>query len=111
MYKNGDFMCFCENFKKLLDDRKMTCYRLHVITKIPMPTLYNYYHNLATPSCKYLTVICDAFQCSLEYLLKGTNNENKDKIFLSEDEKELLFNFRGLEDDKKTSILKIIKYI
>jgi len=33
------------------------------------------------------------------------------KIFLSEDEKELLFNFRGLEDDKKTSILKIIKYI
>lgn len=60
------------------------------------------------PTCDKLKLVADFFGVSLDYLVYGKDDTTKNKQ-LTNDEQELLENYRKLDDNKKEEISKKIK--
>ncbi len=57
-----------DRFKKVLADRKITRYRVHILTKISQNQLCNWFQDKQSPTLISLVTVAKALDCSLDYL-------------------------------------------
>lgn len=60
---------FCESFKKLLQDKAVTRYKLNKQTGISINCIDSWYHGNFTPSLDNAIILAKYFDCTLDYLL------------------------------------------
>lgn len=90
---------------QLRDERNWTNYRLCDEAGVPYVTLTNMFSRGTQPSVATLTALCEAFGISLAQFF----SDEKDDIFLSEEEKELVLSFRALPKKSKSAVKNLIK--
>lgn len=92
-----------ERITFLQNERNWTTYRLSEESGITYSTLTNMFTRKTMPSIATLTALCEAFDISLsQFFAEG------DDIPTSQEEKELLKNYRGLDKKSKNAVKMLI---
>lgn len=58
-----------ERFKKLLDERNVTAYKVYLETGIPQSTLSDWKHGKSNPKLDKVKLLSDYFNVPIEYFL------------------------------------------
>ncbi|MBQ7321246.1 MAG: LexA family transcriptional regulator [Clostridia bacterium] len=102
-------MDYKERIKKLKSQKKITNDQLAVMTGIPLGTLSKLLAGISdSPKLSNMVAICDALGCSLDYIVKGTE-ENTNNYTLDPDEIELIEDYRMLDAYGKDLAALIMK--
>jgi len=94
--------------KQLRESKNMTQVRLSIELGVSQETISGYEIGKATPPADMLIKLADVLDTSVDYILGRTDNRyfNKlNKSDLSEQELEVLLNFRKLPKNKKERVL------
>ena len=94
--------------KELRESKNMTQVRLSIELGVSQETISGYEIGKATPPADMLIKLADVLDTSVDYILGRTDNRyfNKlNKSDLSEQELEVLLNFRKLPKNKKERVL------
>lgn len=88
---------YLDRIKQLKNERKMTNDRLSELTGIPLGTLSKILAGMSdSPKLSNIVAICSALDCSIEYIVSGTQ-ENTNNYTLSAEEIRLVESFRRLD--------------
>ena len=89
---------------KLRKERKWTYYKLAKEASVSPTAIYNWKDRKSSPTLYLLDGVCSAFGISLiEFLSDGY-----EAVILTEEQKDLLSEWRNLTDEQKKSILHIM---
>ena len=94
--------------KELRESKNMTQVRLSIELGVSQETISGYEIGKASPPADMLIKLADVLDTSVDYILGRTDNRyfNKlNKSDLSEQELEVLLNFRKLPQNKKERVL------
>ncbi len=89
---------YIDRIKLLKSQKKITNDKLSEMTGIPLGTLSKIMAGISdSPKLSNIIAICDALDCTLDYIISGTpvNNNN---YTLTDEEIRLIENFRALDD-------------
>ncbi len=92
---------------KLRLERNMSVYRLAELSGINQSTLANTFSRGTVPSIKHLELLCDALGVTLAQFF----TEDEVPVTLSPQETKLIYNYRRLPENIKTSISTIVNDI
>ena len=106
-----------ELFQKLLDEKGVSAYAVGKATGISTATLTSWKQGKYTPKPDKLKLIADFFNVSLEFLMRNEDvqwnpvEQTMDyTISLSEEEQDLLIEYRNADDTQKEMIRRILAY-
>ena len=89
---------YIDRIKLLKSEKKITNERLSEMTGIPLGTLSKIMAGISdSPKLSNIIAICDALECTLDYIVSGTP-ENNNNFLLSDEEIEFIENYRKLDD-------------
>ncbi len=92
---------YLDRIKQLKNERKMTNDRLSELTGIPLGTLSKILAGMSdSPKLSNIVAICSALDCSVEYIVSGTQ-ENTNNYTLSQEEIRMVESFRHLDEHGK----------
>lgn len=92
---------------KLRLERNMSVYRLAELSGINQSTLANTFSRGTVPSIKHLELLCEALGVTLAQFF----TEDEVPVTLSPQETKLIYNYRRLPENIKTSISTIVNDI
>lgn len=93
-----------ENLKRILNEKGMTIQQLAELSDVSVETMKNiYYGRVKDPKISTVTAMAKALNCSIHYLLG-------DESILSQDEIELIKNYRNCGNHGKSIISLIGRY-
>lgn len=102
-------MDYIERIKKLKNERKITNERLSELTGIPLGTLSKILAGISdSPKLANIVAIADALGCTLDYIVSGVS-ENTNNYTLSNEEIELIENFRELDSHSRELAMLVVK--
>ena len=101
----GIDMDIMKRIEKLREERGWSEYKLREEAQLSSSTLPNMHKRGTLPSMASLEAICNAFGITISQFF----NENEDAIVLSEEEAEMVLNYRKLNKRDKQIILNLIK--
>ena len=88
---------YMDRIKLLKSQKKITNDKLAEMTGIPLGTLSKLLTGVSdSPKLSNIIAICDALECTLDYLVSGTP-ENHNNYTLTDDEIEFIENYRRLD--------------
>ena len=93
--------------KELRKNKKITQNEISSKLNIPIATYVRHENEETTPNIDTLIKLADFYGVSLDYLVD--RNFNNEYGYISEDEKELLTNFKNLTDINKIKLLSELK--
>ena len=96
-----------KKLNKLRLERNMSVYRLAELSGINQSTLANTFSRGTIPSIKHLELLCDTLGITLAQFF----TEDEVPVTLSPQETKLIYNYRRLPDNIKTSISTIVNDI
>lgn len=96
-----------KKLNKLRLERNMSVYRLAELSGINQSTLANTFSHGTVPSIKHLELLCDTLGITLAQFF----TEDEIPVTLSPQESRLIYNYRRLPDNIKTSISTIVNDI
>lgn len=91
--------------KQLQNKRNWTTNHLAMESNISPGTILNWYKRNSIPTVTGIQSLCDAFGITISEFF----NEDEDKIYLSDLQKELLAEFDLLDKREKEDIIRLIK--
>ncbi|MDY6023674.1 MAG: helix-turn-helix transcriptional regulator [Candidatus Borkfalkiaceae bacterium] len=97
-------MDLLKRIKQLQDERNWSNYRLCDEAQIPYATLSNMYSRKTNPTYTTLIALCEAFDMSLSQFF----NEDETAFILSDDEKNLITQYRKLDKKNKNAVYTLI---
>ncbi|MCX4362622.1 MAG: helix-turn-helix transcriptional regulator [Clostridia bacterium] len=105
---------FAENFKKYLEENKISVSSLAKEIGIPQSTMSNWLNRGSKPRIEDVVKICDYFCISVDYLIGRESEEsiiviNDNKTYTAE-EKNLINMYRQLNSKKKDAVIDFIKW-
>ena len=89
----------------MCDERKWSLYMLAEKAEVPYSSLNSSINRDAPPKIDMLERICEAFGITLAQFFM----DDEQVEVLSKREKELVYSFRKLSEEKQTALLKIIE--
>ena len=99
---------YLDRIKQLKNERKMTNDRLSELTGIPLGTLSKILAGMSdSPKLSNIVAICSALDCSVEYIVSGTQ-ENTNNYTLSAEEIGMVESFRRLDTFGKSLVQTVI---
>lgn len=96
-----------KKLNKLRLERNMSVYRLAELSGINQSTLANTFSRGTVPSIKHLELLCETLGITLAQFF----TEDEIPVTLSPQESRLIYNYRRLPDNIKTSISTIVNDI
>ncbi len=96
-----------KKLNKLRLERNMSVYRLAELSGINQSTLANTFSRGTVPSVKHLELLCETLGVSLSQFFAVGEEE----MLLTEEETELIKNYRKLPKSIKGSILNIVNTV
>ena len=101
-------MTYIDRIKRLKSERKITNDKLSELTGIPLGTLSKILAGISdSPKLSNIIAIADALECSLDYLVKGTP-ENNNNYALNRYEMELVETYRALDSYGKEMVSMVV---
>lgn len=97
-------MDILRRIETLKDERGWSNYRLSEEAKLDNSVINNMFARGTMPSMATLTAICEAFDITLSQFF----NENKTEIILSDDERELITQYRKLDKKNKNTVCTLV---
>ena len=97
-------MDILKHIEELRDEREWNNYKLSERANVPYPTIVNMFSRRTMPSMATLMALCEAFDMNLSQFF----NEDKTVFVLSEDEKNLITQYRKLDKKNKTVVNTLI---
>ena len=94
---------------KLMDNSKISAYKLSKETSIPDSLLSNYRTGKKTPTSENLIKISQYFNVSTDYLLGLTDNQNQTITNFTENEQDILKILHSIPDERQQA--KFIGYM
>lgn len=97
-----------KRLKQLRETRNMTQIRLAIELGVSQETISGYENGKATPPADMLIKIADILDTSVDYLLERTQDKQFNKLTksdLTEQELELISNFRKMNQNKKERLI------
>lgn len=94
-----------DRIKQLRDERNWTNYKMCDEAGVPYVTITNMFSRGTQPTIATLSALCDAFGISLAQFF----NYDADQIFLSDDEKMLITNYRKLSKKDKSAVTTLLQ--
>ena len=91
--------------KQLQSERNWTTNHLAMESNISPATILNWYKRNSIPTIKGIQNLCDAFGITISEFF----NEDNEKVYLSNLQKELLTEFDLLDNREKEDIIRLIK--
>ena len=102
-------MDYIKRIKEVKSARKMTNDELSERTGIPGGTLSKILAGISeTPKFCNIVAICEALNCSLDYIVYGLE-ENKNNYTLSDEEIEMVENYRALDERGRETVAAMIE--
>ena len=98
-------MDIIEKIDKLRTQRNWTVYTLSLESGLSQSTIASIYQRNKPPKLETLQALCDAFGITLAQFF--CDNENVE--FVTQDEKELLTEYRNMPTQKRKSLLELLK--
>lgn len=99
---------FLDNLKILMEKRDLNNFTLSKQSGIPYTTIDGLFRrNEANVKLTTVLKLCDFFNVSVDFLVRGSNPEYADKA-VYDDEKEVLEKYKGLTDIEREKILTYI---
>lgn len=99
---------YLDRIKQLKNERKMTNDRLSELTGIPLGTLSKILAGMSdSPKLSNIVAICSALDCSIEYIVSGTQ-ENTNNYTLSAEEIRMMESFRHLDAHGRNLVQTVI---
>lgn len=96
-----------KKLNKLRLERNMSVYRLAELSGINQSTLANTFSRGTVPSIKHLELLCDTLGVTIAQFF----TEDEVPVTLSPQETKLIYNYRRLPENIKTSISTIVNDI
>ena len=96
-----------KKLNKLRLERNLSVYRLAELSGINQSTLANTFSRGAVPSLKHLVLMCDTLGITLAQFF----TEDEQPMNLTEQERQLIYNFRRLPDNLKNSVANIVNSV
>lgn len=94
-------MDYIERIKKIKSEKKITNDKLSELTGIPLGTLSKIMAGISdSPKLSNIVAIADVLGCSLDYIVKGTP-DNNNNYCLASDEMDFIEMYRRLDDHSK----------
>lgn len=94
-------LTYIDRIKLLKSEKKITNDRLSELTGIPLGTLSKIMAGISdSPKLSNIIAICDALECSLDYIVSGTP-ENHNNYTLTDSEIRFIEDYRKLDDHGK----------
>jgi transcriptional regulator with XRE-family HTH domain len=91
-------LTYIDRIKLLKSEKKITNDRLSELTGIPLGTLSKIMAGISdSPKLSNIIAICDALECSLDYIVSGTP-ENHNNYTLTDSEIRFIEDYRKLDD-------------
>lgn len=97
-------MDILKRIQELRDDRGWTNYRMSEEAKLDNSVVNNMFSRGTMPSIATLKSLCDAFDLTLSQFF----NEDESSLILSEDEKNMIIQYRKLNKKNKLVIKTLI---
>lgn len=97
-------MDILKRIEELRDERGWSNYRLSEEAKLDNSVINNMFKRRTMPSMITLTAICEAFDLTLSQFF----NEDKTVIILSDDEKDLILQYRKLNKKNKNAVNTLV---
>lgn len=97
-------MDILKRIEELRDERGWSNYRLSEEAKLDSSVINNMFSRRTMPSMATLTALCEAFDMNLSQFF----NEDKTVFVLSEDEKNLIAQYRKLDKKNKNVVNTLI---
>lgn len=99
---------YIDRIKNIKSEKKITNDMLSEMTGIPLGTLSKILAGISdSPKLSNIVAICDALDCSLDYILTGIP-ENTNNYTLDEDEMTLIENYRKLDKHSRELVDMVI---
>lgn len=99
---------YLDRIKQLKNERKMTNERLSELTGIPLGTLSKILAGMSdSPKLSNIVAICSALDCSIEYIVSGTQ-ENNNNYTLDAEEILMIESFRRLDAHGKSLVQTVV---
>lgn len=94
-------LTYIDRIKLIKSEKKITNDRLSELTGIPLGTLSKIMAGISdSPKLSNIIAICDALECSLDYIVSGTP-ENHNNYTLTDSEIRFIEDYRKLDDHGK----------
>lgn len=97
-------MDILKRIEELRDERGWSNYRLSEEAKLDNSVINNMFKRRTMPSMLTLTALCEAFDLTLSQFF----NEDKTVIILSNDEKDLILQYRKLDKKNKNAVNMLV---
>lgn len=97
-------MDILKRIEELRDERGWSNYRLSEEAKLDNSVINNMFKRRTMPSMLTLTALCEAFDLTLSQFF----NEDKTVIILSNDEKDLILQYRKLDKKNKNAVNTLV---
>lgn len=97
-------MDILKRIEELRDERGWSNYRLSEEAKLDNSIINNMFKRRTMPSMLTLTALCEAFDLTLSQFF----NEDKTVIILSNDEKDLILQYRKLDKKNKNAVNTLV---
>lgn len=97
-------MDILKRIEELRDERGWSNYRLSEEAKLDNSVINNMFKRGTMPSMITLTALCEAFDLTLSQFF----NEDKTVIILSNDEKDLILQYRKLDKKNKNAVNTLV---
>ncbi|MGN1372556.1 MAG: helix-turn-helix domain-containing protein [Candidatus Coproplasma sp.] len=97
-------MDILKRIEELRDERGWNNYRLSEVAKLDNSVINNMFKRGTMPSMATLMALCEAFDMSLSQFF----NEDKTAFILSDDEKDLITQYRKLDRKNKNAVYTLI---
>ena len=97
-------MDILKRIEALRDERGWTNYRMSEEAKLDNSVINNMFKRGTMPSMATLIALCEAFDLSLSQFF----NEDETAFILSEDEKDLITQYRKLDKKNKNAVCALI---
>ena len=91
--------------KQLQNERNWTISHLAAEANLSPGTVFNWFKRKSIPTVEGIESICNAFGITMSEFF----NEDKETIYLSREQKELLREFNLLDEREKEDIIRLIK--
>lgn len=101
-----------DNLKNRRKELGLTQTKIKELTGISSGNMSDLENGNKLPSCQTLILLSDAFQCSVDFLLRGNSHhcEKQPIALLTDDENELLDSYNSLSIKDKEDILEYIRF-
>lgn len=97
-------MDILKRIEELRDERGWSNYRLSEEAKLDNSVINNMFKRRTMPSMLTLTALCEAFDLTLSQFF----NEDNTVIILSNDEKDLILQYRKLDKKNKNAVNTLV---